>query len=183
MRRIGWLALTALFFALTAGIGAKTAILDLRGEREWDLTDTGPAGGALEGVALRVELTRAATAPQRPDRALLLVRLALDGPPAARAAWVDCRVTLRHGQDRLWRPLETANTDAAIRTIAPDGQNMGRCNPQPFDAPADAGPILSDQVFLVPVEALDGLRLHVSAQGTRPRALALPIAAQLVAIP
>lgn len=179
MRRIGWLALTALFLALTAGIGAKTAILDLRGEREWSLTDA----GALEGVALRVELTRAATTPQRPDRALLLVRLALDGPSEARAVWVDCRVTLRDGQDRLWRPLETANTDAAIRTIAPDGQNMGRCNPQPFDAPADAGPILSDQLFLVSVEALDGLRLHVSAQGTRPRALALPIAAELVAIP
>ena len=174
MRGLGWLALTVLFLAASWGFAARTAILDLRRDREWQPVAWPAEGGELNGVRAAIVALDAVSTPVRPDRALVHLRMSLDGPEPAREAWIDCRPTLRDGKGRVWSAVLSAETDGAIKAIASDGHNHGYCSPMPYNAPA-AGPILSDQVFLVPVDALGDLDLHLSGSGVRPQALVSPI--------
>ncbi len=183
MKHLVWTILAAVFLLVTAGIGARTEIADLRRAREWNVTAADTSGAGLHGVHARAAQVWAATAPDRPERALILVRLALRGDETARQDWISCDVTLQDGTGRIWQPLLSANTDGAIKTISPDGQNMGRCIPAPYDAPAEGQEIFSDQIFLVPAELLKGARLRVSALGTRPDALEFQITPALRTLP
>lgn len=182
LKHLGWIVLSILFLVASSLISAEVAILDLRKESEWQLKEVDTAGAELDRVTVQVERTRAVATPQRADRALVHVRLSLQGAEDARQAWVDCRLTLHDDQDRKWLPMETENTDGAIKAVAADRMNNGRCNPVPYDAPRDGSAILSDQVFLVPVDTLGQLTLHVSGYGTRPRALAIRIEPDLTVL-
>ncbi|MBK4217424.1 hypothetical protein JJJ17_15960 [Paracoccus caeni] len=182
MRHLLWIILALLLLSATALIAAKTSLLDLRRDREWRPTEIATDSGLLDGVEVRLQSTRAVTTPAQEGRALLHLRLAVTGPLQAREGWINCRVTLTDPQGRVWAPVETELTDGAVRTLAADGQNNGRCNPLPYDAPGDGEAILSDSVFVVPVEVLTQLRLNVSGFGTRPRALSMPIRPALMTL-
>ena len=123
----------------------------------------GEAGAELRGVHVRVDQVWAGSAPNLSERALVLVRLALRGPEAARQGWAGCDISLRDAADRVWLPLISADSEGAVRVLSPDGESKGRCNPIPYDAPPDGQEFLSDQLFLVPSELLKGARLRVSA--------------------
>ena len=182
LKHLGWIALSILFLVASSLISARVALLDLRKESEQQLKDVDITGAKLDGVTVQVEKTRAVATPQRTDRALVHIRLSLQGPENARHSWVDCRLTLHDEQNRIWNPVETAETDGAIKFVTADRKNNGRCNPMPYDAPTDGRAILSDQIFLVPVDVLEQLTLHVSAYGTRPRALAIRITPDLTVL-
>ncbi|KXF74682.1 hypothetical protein ATN84_22570 [Paramesorhizobium deserti] len=175
MKHLVWIILAMLLLLATVAIGALTDITDLRRAREWNITQAGQAGAELHGVHVRVAQVWAATAPSRPERAVIVVRLALRSNEAARQAWIGCDVSLSDGSGRVWRPLQTANTDGAIKAISPDGESKGRCTPVPYNAPPEGQEILSDQLFLVPADLLKGAKLRVSALGTRPDGLEFPI--------
>jgi len=171
MRYLLWIILAAALLLANVVVAGWTEITDLRRAREWRVTQAGKAGAELRGVHVRVDQVRAGRAPSQPERALVLVRLALRGPEAARQGWAGCDVSLRAAADRVWLRLISADTEGAVRVLSRDGENKGRCNPIPYDAPPDGQEILSDQLFLVPVELLKGARLRVSAGGTWPEAL------------
>ncbi|RQP07062.1 MAG: hypothetical protein D1H97_04445 [Paracoccus sp. BP8] len=175
MKHLLWIILAAVLLLANVVVVGWTEIADLRRAREWQVTQAGGAGAELRGVHVRVDQVWAGTAPNLPERALVLVRLALRGPEAARHGWAGCDVGLRDAAGRQWLPLTSADAEGAVRVIAPDGENMGRCNPLPHDAPPEGQEILSDQLFLVPAELLKGARLRVSALGTRPEALEFPV--------
>lgn len=174
-KHLGWIFLSLLFLAANSVISARVAIDDLSKAREWKVEHVSGSSADLGGVTVRLEATKAVTTPVKADRALVHVRLSLQGPEPARSTWINCRLSLRDSKGRSWSPMENENTDSAIKIIASDRRNNGRCNPSPYDASTDGKPILSDQVFLVPVETLLDLSLYVSGYGTLPEALAFPI--------
>ncbi|WP_199258138.1 hypothetical protein [Paracoccus binzhouensis] len=175
MRHLLWIILAAVLLLANVVVAGWTEITDLRRAREWRVVQAGAAGAGLRGVHVRVDQVWAGTAPDLSERALVLVRLALRGPEPARQGWTGCDVSLRDAADRVWLPLISADSAGAVRVLSPDGEDNGRCNPVPHDAPPDGQEFLSDQIFLVPAELLKGARLRVSAWGTRPEALEFPV--------
>lgn len=171
MRHLLWITLAAVLLLASVVVGGWTEITDLRRAREWRVRQAGEAGAELRGVHVRVDEVWAGSAPNLPERALVLVRLALRGPETARQGWTGCDVSLRDAAGRVWLPLISADAEGAVKVLSPDGENEGRCNPIPYDAPPDGQEFLSDQIFLVPAELLKGAQLRVSALGTRPEAL------------
>ncbi|ABL69822.1 hypothetical protein [Paracoccus denitrificans] len=171
MKHLLWVIIAAVLLLANVVVGGWTEIADLRRAREWTVSQAGEAGAKLRGVHVRVDQVWAGSAPNLSERALVLVRLALRGPEAARQGWAGCDLSLRDAADRVWLPLISTDSEGAVRVLSPDGENKGRCNPIPYDAPPDRQEFLSDQLFLVPSELLKGARLRVSAWGTRPEAL------------
>lgn len=175
MKKLGWIVLALLFLLVNSVVSARVAIHDLSKDREWELELISGREGVLDGVTVQLVTTKAVTTAIKADRALVHVRLSLQGPKSALSAWINCRLVLRDSQNRVWAPMENKNTDGAVKILASDRHNNGRCNPTPYDQPADDRAAFSDQVFLVPVETLQDLVLHVSGYGTRPRALAFAV--------
>ena len=66
MRGLGWLALTVLFLAASWGFAARTAILDLRRDREWQPVAWPAEGGELNGVRAAIVALDAVSTPVRP---------------------------------------------------------------------------------------------------------------------
>ncbi|MFV0332872.1 MAG: hypothetical protein ACK5JR_02210 [Tropicimonas sp.] len=174
MKTSGWLAIAAALFAAAVAYDGRRDLLALPQTREWSARPADGENGTLAGVNLRVVFARAAPLPEQPDSAVLLVRLALSGPQAARKAWLDCSATLIGPDGSRWLPV-TGFYDAGAR-LAPDGQSNLACMPMPFNEPPEGGEILSDQAYMVPVSLLGDLTLRVSAQGTRPEALDFALA-------
>lgn len=172
MRGTLWLGVTLILFAATLGLTAWPDFRDLSHQREWNVVPADAAEGELAGLRVGVREARAAVVDSRPDRALLHVRFDLQGSPAAATAWVDCRASLRGAGGETWLPLYDYSMRAAIRILAPDGKDNGDCNPGTV---SQAGPVIFDQIYRLPVSALGNLTLHLSGYGTRPAALALDI--------
>lgn len=182
MTRLAWIAITLLLLLATMGLSSHLEIREIMRDREWFLTRTGPEGAELLGVRGEVEAITAIVAQDAPDRALVHVRLGLAGPKEAREAWVDCRVSLRDGQNRVWLPLQAYAADKMIEMLAPDGVNNRLCGPGLEVAQADRT-IVSDQLFLVPAAVTKELTVHVSGFGTRPEALAMKVAPGIRMLP
>ena len=171
MKRLLWILVSVVLLVAATLVGVRTEIAGLWRFRERQVVQADKAGADLDGVQVRVNDVWAMSASNFPDRAAIVVRLALSGPQSARDAWSGCDVSLQDDAGRVWLPVSNADTDTVIRFISPDGDSKGRCNPMPYDAPPEGQAILSDQLFLVPAALLKGARLRVSAPGTRPRAL------------
>ncbi|MBS7544000.1 hypothetical protein [Ancylobacter oerskovii] len=172
MRQIFWLGTTLVFFTATLGLTAWPDLKDLAHQREWRVARVSTAEGELAGIRVEVRDARAAVVESKPDRALLLVRLDLQGPPEAAASWVDCRISLRGADGAVWLPLHSHSTRGAAKILAPDGKDNGTCNTRSVSGDA---PATFDQLYRLPSSALDDLTLHVSGYGTRPSALAFDI--------
>lgn len=172
MRQALWLGVTFVLFVATLGLKGWPDFRDLAHQREWDVTSADGAEGALAGVRVGVREARAAVVDSQPDRALLHVRLDLQGAPEAAKSWIDCRASLRGAGGETWLPLQDYSIRDAIRILAPDGKDNGNCSPGTV---SEAGPATFDQIYRIPASALDDLTLRVSGYGTRPSALAFEI--------
>lgn len=183
MKPWGWLASAGLLFAVLVAVESRPALRELSANREWRLIDASPDGASMDGLRLAVQTQVAAIAAPKPDRAALLIRLNMQVTPAARRAWQDCRVSLRGSDGQIWMPVTNASSDGAVKFLSPDGKNFGLCRLYSRDGHEGAETVLADQLFLLPVDSLQGLRLHISGIGTRPRALSMAIAPAIKHLP
>lgn len=172
MRRTLWLGATLVLFAATLGLTGWPDFKDLAHQREWNVTRAETAEEALAGVQVSVREAHASVIEGGADRALLHLRVDLQGTPEAAAAWVDCRASLRGADGKTWLPLTSYFIRGAIKILASDGKDNGNCS---LAAVSGTGPATFDEIYRIPASALDNLTLHVSGYGTRPAALAFEI--------
>lgn len=172
MRRVLWLGATLVLFTATLGVTAWSDVKDLGHQREWDVVAANAAEAELAGVRVGVREARAAVVDTKADRALLFVRLDLQGSPEAAKSWVDCRASLRGANGETWLPLYDYRIRGAIKMLAPDGKDNGNCS---TTAVSETGPVSFDQIYRLPTSSLDNLTLHLSGYGTRPSALAFKL--------
>lgn len=81
MKHLAWLALTLALFAATLLLTEWSDTRDLSHQREWDVARADGAEGELDGLHFSVREARAVVVASKPDRALVLVRLAVQGSP------------------------------------------------------------------------------------------------------
>ncbi|MCB5362718.1 hypothetical protein H0484_02975 [Pusillimonas sp. CC-YST705] len=183
MKRRYWLACAGVLFAAAVALKGWFSFTELASNREWQAIPAGPDGTALKGVQVSVQQQTAAITTQRPNYAALFVRLQLNLAPNASQAWQDCRVSL-HGEDgQIWRPVTTGDVYGVVKMLARDGKNLGLCNMHSHTEQKEAETRGADQLFLVPVEALDTLHVHVSGLGTRPEAISIPLTPSIRRLP
>lgn len=171
MKQLAWLASAAVLFAGVLIIEGWPAYKEMARNREWRIVEAAPDGATLQGLRVAVHTQVAAIAGLRPERAALFVRLELRATPAARTAWTGCAVSLRDAAGQVWTPLVSATTDGAIKTLAPDRKNHGPCNLYSENGGQGEETLYADQIFMLPSDGLQDLRLHVSGLGTRPNVL------------
>jgi len=183
MKQKKWLVSAGVLFAALVAIEGWPALRDLSVNREWRPVGASPDGATLDGLQVAIATQVAAIAEQKPERAAVLVRLTLQVTPGARAAWQDCRVSLRNKAGEVWMPLTSASSDGAIKALSPDQKNVGPCRLFARGEQAGIETVQADQLFLLPANGLQGLQLHVSGQGTRPQALSFPVAPTVRRLP
>ncbi len=172
MKTLGWIATTTILLLATLGLTGWSGFKNIGHQREWSAVTVDGAEGELHGVRVGVREARAAVVDSKPDRALLFVRIDLQGPQASIASWVDCRASLRSPDGQTWLPIYDYSIRGAIQILASDGKDNGNCNPVDV---TENGPTTFDQIYRLPASALDNLVLNVSGHGTRPAALAFSI--------
>ncbi len=172
MRDLRWIAVATVLFTVTLGFTGWSGFRNLAQQREWNTILVDGVAGKLEGVRVGVREARASVIDSVPDRALLFVRIDLQGAQASAQSWGDCRVSLHAPDGSTWMPIQSYSIRGAIRILAADGKDNGNCNPTEV---TENGPIAFDQIYRLPISALDDLTLRVSGYGTRPAALAFPL--------
>ena len=175
MKQLKWLAGSAALLAAVLAIEGWPAYQGLAHNREWKAITAAPEGTELQGLKVKIHTQVAAIAAQRPERAAMLVRLEIQGTQAAGQDWGMCKVSLRNASDEVWMPLTSATTDGVIKALSPDHKNAGPCKPYMAENTEGEQTWYADQLFMLPSSALQGLRLYVSGQGTRPQALAFTL--------
>ena len=65
--------------------------------------------------------------------------------------------------------------DGAIKMLSSDHKNASPCNLYVENGGEGEYTLYADQLFMLPSDGLQDLRLHVSGLGTRPRALAFAL--------
>src|SRR5690606_31973489 len=170
-----WLASAAVLFGVIVAVEGWPALRDLAASREWRAIDASADGANLEGLQVAVTEQIAAIAVQKSERAAVLVRLDRQVTPEARAAWKDCRVSLQSPAGEVWMPLTSASADGAIKALAPDRRNLGPCRLFARDDEQGTEMVGADELFLLPTDSLQDLRLQISGVGTRPRALSIAL--------
>lgn len=183
MKQSRWLMLAGTLFVALVAVEGWPALRDLNSRFEWRAVDADSDGATLDGVQVRVQTQIAAIAAQRPERAAMLVRLELQVEPEALDAWNDCRVSVHGPGGRIWMPLTNAGVDGAIRLLSEDGKNRGLCRLYGIEPAQDVQTLHADQLFLLPSDELQGLRLHVSGAGTRPHALSFALTPEIRQLP
>ncbi|HWL57650.1 MAG TPA: hypothetical protein VNQ78_13395 [Paracoccus sp. (in: a-proteobacteria)] len=172
MKNLGWLAVTLALFIVTLVLTGWPAFKDLGHQREWKAVAASSTEGELHGIQVGIREVKAAVVDNRPDRALLFLRMELQGPQSAMESWTDCRASLQSASGERWLPIEGYSIRAAIQILASDGKDNGNCSPAGVTGNA---PATFDQIYRLPAGELDNLTLKVSGYGTRPEALAFPI--------
>lgn len=175
MRQLGWALLAVICTALACLLVAWPDLIALRHGKNWTVTRLDAESGELAGVTVLVDQVRVMVLPDRPDRAVLYLRLGLRGDPQAMQGWVACDLGLGDDQGRIWRPLANIAGLQIIDLLGDPGDTDNNCDQARIMAPADGSASMSVQAFLVPVDVLDQLRLRISGMGTRPEALSLPL--------
>lgn len=183
MKQLGWLASASVLFVMVVALEGWPAWRDLSRNNEWRDIDATPSGASMNGLQVMIEEQIAVIAPQRPERAGMLVRLKLKVTPEARQAWIDCRVSLHNEAGQTWMPLTSANTHGAIKAMTPDHKDFGLCTLYPQGKIPDTETVRADQLFLLPSNGLEGLRLHVSGLGTRPHTLSFALNPNIKRLP
>ena len=107
--------------------------------------------------------------PSLPDRALVYLRLEVQGDEDRLRGWLMCDLGLTDAQGRKWLPL-TGEIAVQIGKLLGDPGDPHRGCSQTLSG----GEALSVQAFMLPVDALNDLRVEISGASTRPDALSLP---------
>lgn len=175
MRRLGWIALTLIFFALSVVLVAWPDLRDLRRGEVWQVNSTDAESGELAGVRVTVDQVRAMVLPGAPDRAVLYLRMGLQGQPDSLRAWLACDIGLVDSRGRIWRPLTNVAGLEIIAALGDEADGDNNCDQSRIMAPEDGSPSMSVQAFLVPSALLDDLRLRVTGFALRPAAISLPV--------
>lgn len=175
MKQIGWIALTLIFLALSVGLVALPDLRDLRRGKVWTVHSIDAESGELAGVTVLVDQVRAMVLPGAPDRAVLYLRMGLQGQPDSLRAWLACDIGLVDSRGRIWRPLTNAAGLEIIAALGEEGETDNNCDQSRILPPEDGSPSMSVQAFLVPSALLDELRLRVTGFALRPDAISLPI--------
>ncbi len=174
MRKPSLIALTGVIFALTVLISAWPELQDLRRAKSWNVIRTEKLEGDLAGVRVNIDAGRAMIFPADPSRAVLYLRLGLQGDRDTLNRWLMCDIGLTDSQGRKWLPL-TNTLGLEIVTLLGDVNGSDpSCGQSLVRAPEDGSPSFSVQAFLVPVAVLGDLRVEISSIATRPDALSLP---------
>jgi len=175
MKQLRWLVSAGALFAVLVAVEGWPALRDLSMNREWRTVEASTNGASMNGLRLNMQTQVAAISAQKPDRAAVFVRLQMLVTPSAREAWKDCRVSLRGPAGQIWMPVTNTSADGAIKLLSPDGKNHGLCRLFSRGEPEDTETIQADQLFLLPTDSMQELRLHVSGIGTRPHTLSFAI--------
>lgn len=174
MKSLALVMATLLLFGLSVLLVAWPDLKELRRGRNWDAAQLDRPEGELHGVRVFVDQTKAMVLPAAPDRALIYLRVGLQGKPDQMRGWLSCDIGLTDNSGRKWRPLANAAGAEIIRFLGDDPYEQS-CNQSLSMAPEDGSPSFSAQPFLVPADVVDGLRLEISGLNTRPDALSLPL--------
>lgn len=174
MRTLGWLALALIFAATSVLLVAWPDLEQLRRSRIWAAPQTDGTEAELHGVRVFIDEARAAILPEMEDRALIYLRLGLQGDPDTLKGWQRCDIGLTDAQGRVWRPLLNQAGLAIIDMLGADRETDYRCDQSLFMADTADSPSFSVQAFLVPVTLLNDLRLEFSGTTIRPDAVSLP---------
>lgn len=175
MRQLGWILLTLVFLALSLVLVAWPDLRDLRRGKVWEITRLDADSGDLAGVTVSVDQARAMILPGAPDRAVLYLRMGLEGDPEVLRDWLACDIGLSDSRGRIWRPLSNIAGTEIIAALGDEGDTDNNCDQSRIMAPEDGSPSPSVQAFLVPSSLLDDLRLRVTGFAIRPAALSLPV--------
>lgn len=174
-RQAAW-ALTAL--VLTAG---AVAISGWPGLRTWQqahltqMTRAAPDAATLDGIAVRAVSASALILPERPDRALIHLRLSLTGDPARRAGWLGCDLALTDSAGRRWLPLtNTLGTEFLRLTATGDGP-FGSTRSCSQSLRGDGETVIADDAFLVPSDVIEGLSVALSSSSLAPVGVSFPV--------
>ena len=168
MKNLRWMIVAAVLFGITLLLQGWTRFSDLTHQREWQAETVETAEGELSGIRVAVREAQAAVVDSKPDRGLLFVRIDLQGAAADIRSWVNCRVSLRASDGRIWMPLTGPEVQGAIQILASDAKDNGRCD---LSRVRDQESTVFDQVYRIPTAALEDLTLYVSGYGTRPESL------------
>lgn len=175
------LSATVLCFGLTVLLVAWPKYTELRQSKNWDIVATDQPQAELDGVSVDVDQARAFILPSRDDRASVYLRLGLKG--AAMKDWTFCDLALTDSKGRQWLPLTNDLGRAIQRALSDNPRSENDCS-RSLNAEPEAGTFsYSGQTFLLPVEALDDLRVQLSGLSTRPKAISLPFKPVLRQIP
>lgn len=175
MKQLGWITLTLVFLCLSVLLTAWPDLRQLWIGRNWQVSAVEAESGELAGVTVSVDAARAMVLTSRPDRAVLYLRMGLQGDREVLRDWLACDLGLTDDQGRIWRPLANIAGTEIIGLLGDPGDTDNNCDQSRVMAPEDGSTSMSVQAFLVPVEVLDQLRLRISGFATRPAALSLPV--------
>ncbi len=173
MRALFWLAVTLFSYATAVVVIDWPALKELWHAKSWQITRTDEPKAELAGVRISIAEQYAIIAPTAPDRAVVYLRLALDGAPEQRAAWLFCDIALSDDQGQRWLPLMN---ELGGQLLALMGDKSGRsCSQSLNQSEENGGPVTSEQVFMLPADRLSALRLELSGAKTRPKAVSMPL--------
>lgn len=175
MKQFGWIVLALIFLVLSVVLVAWPDLRDLRRGKNWNTVAVAGDSSELAGVTVSVDQARAMIFPAIPDRAVLYLRLGLQGDRDRMRGWLVCDLGLTDGRGRLWRPLANIAGTQVIGLLGDAGDTDSNCSQSLALTPDDGGPSMSVQAFLVPSDVLMELRLRISGMTTRPDALSLPL--------
>lgn len=174
MRKLLWITVALICTGAAVLIDAWPDLHALRMGRISQVT-LAETEADLQGIRVTIADQVAAILPDRPDRAVIYLRLALQGDPQVMRDWRACDVSLRGDDGRRWLPLGEPSSGDVVTLLAAGAEAGQTCGQSLIFAEDAQSPSLSDMVFLVPSDRLDGLRLLVTGIALRPEAVSLSL--------
>lgn len=172
MRRLGWTGLALIMALLSMIVVAYPDLMELRRSKIWQTDRVDASEAELHGARIFIDHGAAMIFPTLPDRAVVYLRLGVQGDPQALKDWLVCDIGLTDARGRKWLPLTSAAAPEIIDLLA-DGRAAGVSCSQSLARALPGTASLSDQAFLVPVDVLNELRVEFAGIMTRPDAVSL----------
>lgn len=182
LRRTSLIGFILIMIAATSTIVGWSDLVDLRHSKVWTRNVVSTQKAELTGVGIEIQDALSMTFPERPDRAVIYLRLALEGDADRLRGWMTCDPRLIDGQGRTWLPLNNALGTEIVSLLGPEQKTLaGRRNCS--QSLVSERPAISEQAYLVPTDALSGLQLEVSGLRTLPHAAVMPLQLRTKLIP
>ena len=163
--------LTLVLTAATCLVVAWDDLVDLRKSRVWSYR----GGATLAGATVFIEASDTLIFPERPDRALVYLRLRLEGSTEDLQAWLTCNPVLIDPKGRRWSALYN---QLGIDAVAAMGKGGSLSTSRSCSQSLTRDPAISEQAYLVPRDSIGTLSLEISGLRTYPEALLMPLTLQ-----